>query len=108
LETHEVQKFRPQRVWNAVQFQKIDSTENEAPILAALMKVDVTSFETEGLVHRELYSEAMEEKEQQASRMVKLLEAMNKTTGLYIPSGLIFLPLPRLRNDRFRETKQYG
>lgn len=109
LETVDVKKFRPQKVWNAVQFQKIDRTENEAPILAALMKVDVTRFASGDLARRDLSTEAREDKELTASRrMVKLLEAMNETPGIYVPSGLIFLPLPRLRNDDFPDTKQYG
>jgi hypothetical protein len=109
LETMEVQNHRPQVVWSAVQFQKIDRIENEAPILAALMKVDVTRFASGEFARRDLSTEAKEDKELTASRrMMRLLEAMNETPGIYIPSGLIFLPAPGLRNDKFPETKQYG
>ncbi|KAF4624456.1 hypothetical protein G7Y89_g13714 [Cudoniella acicularis] len=109
LETLDVPKFRPQKVWNAVQFQKIDKTENEAPILAALLKMDVTKFATGELARRDLFTQAREDKEWVASRrMVRLWELMNETPELYIPSGVIFLPFPKLRNDNYPETKQYG
>jgi hypothetical protein len=109
LETLVVPKFRPQKVWNAVQFQKIDKQENEAPILAALMKVDVTKFATGELSRPDFFTQTREDKERVASRrMMRLLESMNETPGLGIPSGLIFLPFPKLRNDKFPETKQFG
>ncbi|RDW69556.1 hypothetical protein BP6252_08576 [Coleophoma cylindrospora] len=102
-------KYRPQQVWNAVQFQKIDRVENEAPILAALMKLNVDSLviepeqaSTTSRTNRE-YCNMLASK-----RMIKLLELMNQTPGLGIPSGLIFLPAPKLRHKDIPETKQYG
>ncbi|OTB06407.1 hypothetical protein M426DRAFT_258715 [Hypoxylon sp. CI-4A] len=109
LETSETPTNRPQKAFNAVQFQIIDRAENEAPILAALMGVDAAKLAVgrcrqrgDGLVRTKNQEWAA------SMRMVKLLEAMDDTPGLGIPSGLIFLPPPYLRNDKFPETAQYG
>ncbi|KAK9774070.1 putative Heterokaryon incompatibility domain-containing protein [Seiridium cardinale] len=102
-------KYRAQRVWEAVQFQKIDRVENEAPILAALMKLDINGLDTgdprvpNGDRSRQEYCNDLASR-----RMVKLLELMNQTEEIGIPSGLIFMPSERLRSKAVPQTKHFG
>lgn len=105
----DIPKYRAQRVWNTAQFQHLDKGEDEAPILGAIMKIDVTQFANGELTRRDMITQGRDDKERvHARRMVKLLELMNEAPGLGVPSGLVFLPLPRLRRDDFPETKHYG
>jgi hypothetical protein len=100
LEDSAKPEFRPQRAWAAVQFHLVDEPENEAIILASLLKLDVTKLERIGGVHesREIVA---------AKRMAKLLDLMDTTPGLGIPSGIIFLPSPKLMLEGVPETKGY-
>lgn len=109
-------KFRPQKVWDAVQFQKIDKIEYEAPILAALMRLSAHNLHLVAELTEPAAVKSSGERPNShdrrsrlaARRMVKLLELMNQTPGLGIPAGVIFLPAPRLRDGDVPETRQYG
>lgn len=110
LDLQDDPKYRSQKVWNAVQFKKIDKVQNEAPILAALMGLDVNSLVTELEIPVTAAAQTREEhcNRLASTQMVKLLNLMNQTPGLGIPSGLIFLPGPKVRHHDHPETRQYS
>lgn len=87
-------------VWDAVQFQELDRAENEALILAALLKIDVTKFETN---RKDGSKECLA-----ASRMNDLLTLMNRSKGLGIPSGIIFMPFPKLKIGMVDHSRDSG
>ncbi|KAI1334253.1 hypothetical protein F5Y15DRAFT_409765 [Xylariaceae sp. FL0016] len=103
-------KHLPKKVWCAVQFQTIDDPPNEALILAALMKLDIKKLDIASEQHDGVHCRTVAEQRIRlvSKRMVKLLQLMDSTPGLGIPSGLIFLPAPKLRREDLPETKLYG
>jgi hypothetical protein len=83
-------EFRVQRAWESVQFRLLSHIEDEAIVLAIVFGLDVGKLWTIG-------KEGEEAKIVAAKRMVKLLDMIDSTPGLGIPSGIIFLPTPKLR-----------
>lgn len=89
------EEYRVQRAWEAIQFRLVTDHKDEAVIIANVLKLNVKELEDIG--------EPLEESEEVAAkRMVKLLNMLDQHPGLGIPSGIIFLPPPKL------EVEGYG
>lgn len=81
--------YRVQRAWEAVQFRLVKEPQDEAIIIANVLKLDVKGLEEIG--------DPLENPSKiAAKRMVKLLKMLDQKPGLGIPSGIIFLPPPKL------------
>lgn len=65
-------------------------------VLASVLGLDVTRFVS-------IYTFAKNQKDESVAtrRMVEFLNALDETPGLGIPSGLIFLPHPKLSRDSY-------
>ena len=86
--------YRVQRAWEAVQFRLVTAPEDETVVLANVLKLNVTELEEIG--------DLLEEPDVVASkRMVKFLHMLDGQPGLGIPSGIIFLPPPKLRVEGY-------
>lgn len=77
-----------QRAWKAVQFREATHHNDQTIVLASVLGLDVSGFLTSG-------SSA-------SQRMIGFLNALDEAPRLGIPSGLIFLPDPKL------SEKSYG
>ncbi|KAG9233545.1 hypothetical protein BJ875DRAFT_463895 [Amylocarpus encephaloides] len=87
--------YRVQRTWEAVQYRLIKYHSDETIVLASVLGLDVNPIEDIG--------EPNDDKETIGhKRMVKFLDLLDKTPGLGIPSGIIFLPRPRLPIPGYR------
>ncbi|KAF2837163.1 hypothetical protein M501DRAFT_995692 [Patellaria atrata CBS 101060] len=93
-------EFRVHRTWLAVQFREVLEPQDEALILGSVLGVDVVKIQKIGQRNEP-------PKQIAAKRMVKLLDLLDSTPGLGIPSGIIFLPTGKLSNA-ISETKGYG
>ncbi|KAM0801661.1 hypothetical protein BDR22DRAFT_820377 [Usnea florida] len=83
-EDHQVQ-----RAWEAMQFRLLKEPKDEAIIIANMLKLNVKELEDlENLLERS--------GDIAAKRMAKLLEMLDQEPNLGIPSGIIFLPPPKL------------
>ena len=86
--------YRVQRAWEAVQFRLLKEPKDETIVIANVLKLDVKMLEEIG--------DPLEESELEAQkRMIKLLEMLDQQPGLGIPSGIIFLPPPKLRVEGY-------
>lgn len=94
-------EFRVQRAWEGVQFRLVSQPEDETIVLASALGLDVTKIQSVGKINENPEVVA-------AKRMVKFLDLLDATPGLGIPSGIIFLPPPKLRIKGIDETKGYG
>lgn len=112
---------RVQHAWVAAQFRKVRKPEDEPIILANILGLDVTEIERideiavrdtlpsessmaarkDNVAHASIMQQVV------ASRMVKFLDLLDAEPGLGIPSGMIFLPPPRLRAEGVKETWGY-
>ncbi len=87
--------YRVQRAWEAVQFRLVTEPEDETIVLANVLKLNVKQLEE--------ISDPLEEPDVVAAkRMVEFLDMLDKQPGLGIPSGIIFLPPPKLRVKGYR------
>ncbi|MCJ1372921.1 hypothetical protein MMC20_004147 [Loxospora ochrophaea] len=83
------------RAWEAVQFRSVAEPEDETIVLANVLKLNVKELE-----HNDPLK--VKDPEEVASvRMVKFLHLLDKQPGLGIPSGIIFLPPPKLRVEGY-------
>ena len=86
-------KYQVQQVWKAVQFRTSTYLSDETICLANLLGMDVQDVlkitSTGG------------DKELSAKRMVKFLNLLEEDVRLGIPSGIIFLPAPKLNVDGY-------
>ena len=86
--------YRAQRAWEAVQFRLVTEPEDETIVLANVLRLNVKELEE--------VSDPLEEPNVVAAkRMVKFLDMLDKQPGLGIPSGIIFLPPPKLRVEGY-------
>lgn len=86
--------YRVQRAWEAVQFRLVTEREDETLVLANALRLDVKELEEIG--------EPFESPEKIAEkRMVKFLDMLDKEPSLGIPSGIIFLPPPKLQMEGY-------
>lgn len=85
---------RVQRAWEAVQFRLVTKPQDEAIIIANVLKLNVKELEDIGhlLEGNNLIA---------TQRMVKLLQMLDQQPDLGIPSGIIFLPPPKLAIDGY-------
>ena len=93
--------YRVERAWQEVQFRQLSKTEqaDETIVLANVLGIDVTELENISEGSDEVIA---------AKRMVRFLDLLDKTPGLGIPSGIIFLPPPKLEIEGVKETKGFG
>ena len=93
------EKYRVQLTWEAVQFRVVSDPRDEAVILANVLKLDVTRLERIG--------DTLEESTQEShdivadNRMKTFLDMLDEHPDLGIPSGIIFLPPPKLPIDGY-------
>jgi hypothetical protein len=78
-----------QRVWEAVQYREIENREDETIVLANVLGLNVTDVQEVGDDNDDVETKSNK-------RMAKLLQLLDNTPGLGIPSGIIFLPPPKL------------
>ena len=81
--------YRVQRLWEAVQFRLVSQPEDQTIVFANILKLNVRELEKIGNLHEDPNETA-------AKRMVKFLDMLDKEPGLGVPSGIIFLPPPKL------------
>ena len=93
-----------QLAWEAVQFQTLSRPEDETTILACILGLDVAAIEAIGTLPGQ---QGMDTKDLAVRRMVRFLDLLTKTPGLGVPSGIIFLPGPHLRDPNIPETKEF-
>ncbi|KAK3623929.1 hypothetical protein LTR56_021290 [Elasticomyces elasticus] len=85
--------YRVAPAWEAVQFRSVTASTDETIVLAQVLGVDMNKLAA--IVN----SDENKSKQNLAEKlMVALLEELDKTPGLGIPSGIIFLPGPYIRN----------
>lgn len=93
-----------QLAWEAVQFRTLSQPEDETVILACILGLDVAAIEAISTLPRQ---QGMDDA-LAVRRMVKFLDLLSKTAGFGVPSGIIFLPGPHLRDQNLPETKGFG
>ncbi|KAI1852808.1 hypothetical protein JX266_002349 [Neoarthrinium moseri] len=96
-------EFPVQRAWQALQFREATVKEDETIVLASILGLNVCRFlniKTPTEVYTGTAAPTIESVA--SARMIEFLKAVDETPGLGIPSGLVFLPRPKL------ETQQYG
>jgi hypothetical protein len=86
-------KYQVQQVWKAVQFRSSTYPSDETICLANLLGIDVQDI-------LKIISTGGDE-ELSAQRMVKLLNLLEEDVRLGIPSGIIFLPGPKLKVEGY-------
>ncbi|KAK5727399.1 hypothetical protein LTR15_003294 [Elasticomyces elasticus] len=85
--------YRVARAWEAVKLRSVTASTDETIVLAQVLGVDMNKLAA--IVN----SDENKSKQNLAEKlMVALLEELDKTPGLGIPSGIIFLPGPYIRN----------
>jgi hypothetical protein len=85
----EENKYRVARAWQAVQYHLVTEPQDEAIVLASVLGLDVEAIQLT----------ADKERNNQAAadqRMARLLYMIDEEPTLGIPSGIIFLPSPKL------------
>ena len=93
------EKYRVQLVWEAVQFRVVTDPRDEAVILANVLKLDVNRLEQIGVTLREATQESHGAVAD--NRMRTFLDMLDEHPDLGIPSGIIFLPPPKLPIDGY-------
>ena len=88
------EKHRVQLAWEAVQFRVVTDPRDEAIILANVLKLDVTRLEQVGATPKETTQESHGVVAD--NRMRIFLDMLDEHPDLGIPSGIIFLPPPKL------------
>ena len=94
-----------QLAWEAVQFRTLSQPEDETVILACILGLDVAAIEAISTLPGQ---QSMDKTDLAVRRMVRFLDLLSKTPGLGVPSGIIFLPGPHLRDHNLPETKEFG
>jgi hypothetical protein len=92
-------EFAVQRAWQALQFRMSSRQEDETIVLGSILGMDISKL---------LEIKAPAVKDVVTARMVETINALDATPGLGIPSGLVFLPRPKLNANRSRQTGTYG
>jgi hypothetical protein len=89
------QENRVARVWQAVQWRSVSHPQDEAVVLASVLGLDVEVIQAigEGEKNEDLVADM---------RMAKLLDLIEEDPTLGIPSGIIFLPGPKLPVPGYR------
>jgi hypothetical protein len=85
--------YQVQQVWKAVQFRSSTYPSDETICLANLLEMDVQDI-------LKITSTAGDE-ELSAKRMVKFLNLLEEDVRFGIPSGIIFLPAPKLKVEGY-------
>ena len=98
-------EYRVHRTWLAVQFRLVTVPEDEALIIANVLGLDVTQIQEIDGRRRDGANESRQHVA--AKRMIKLLDLIDQTPSLGIPSGIIFLP-PSPFPPEVKEAKGYG
>lgn len=93
------EKYRVQLAWEAVQFRLVTDPRDEAIILANVLKLDVTRLEQIGYTPKEIAQESHDVVADK--RMRTFLDMLDEHPDLGIPSGIIFLPPPKLPIDGY-------
>ena len=93
------EKHRVQLAWEAVQFRVVTDPRDEAIILANVLKLDVTRLEQIGVTPKETTQESHGVVAD--NRMRIFLDMLDEHPDLGIPSGIIFLPPPKLPIDGY-------
>lgn len=86
-------EYQVQQVWKAVQFRSSTCPSDEPICLANLLGMDV-----QGILK---ITSTGGDKELSAKRMVKFLNLLEEDVRLGIPSGIIFLPAPKLKVEGY-------
>jgi hypothetical protein len=73
--------------------------EDETIVLGSILGMDISKL---------LKIKAPAVKDIVTAKMVETINALDATPGLGIPSGLVFLPRPKLNANRSRQTGTYG
>jgi hypothetical protein len=89
-ELRNYEEFRIHRTWLAVQFRLVTMPQDEALIIASVLGLDVTRIQKIDGRQKDGKRDPMEYVA--ARRMVKLLDLIDQTPSLGVPSGIIFLP----------------
>ena len=91
--------YRVARAWAAVQFLTVTQPADETMVLANILDLDVTQLMNINGDNDDVIG---------ARRMVKFLDMLDKARGLGIPSGIIFVPGPKLLMEGVEETRGFG
>ena len=93
------EEYRVQRTWEAVQFRVVTDPIDETIILANVLRLDVTRLEQIGDISKKI---AQESHDAVADKRMKIfLDMLDEHPDLGIPSGIIFLPAPKLPIDGY-------
>ena len=98
-------EYRVHRTWLAVQFRLVTVPQDEALIIASVLGLDVTKIQA--IEVRQLDGTRQSDQQVAARRMVKLLDLIDQTPSLGVPSGIIFLPPSPFPED-VAEAKGYS
>ncbi|RDW94300.1 hypothetical protein BP5796_00063 [Coleophoma crateriformis] len=94
-----------QRARKAIQFREASHPDDQTIVLASVLGLDMSRFVNIQPVQAARASVKFPQSQKSESvatkRMVEFLNALDETPGLGIPSGLIFLPQPKLPQDGY-------